>query len=111
MTTVGSGAGDGIRSAGRRKVAIGAIDTVDAVGSALPGDGGLGQLLSEVVNAIGQAGRPRGARTRRGRHTLEGVVVSGTPSGLRQRSAGLVVGPVGLSGVGEEWDNCSDSLC
>lgn len=111
VTTVRSGARDGIRSTGGCEIAIGAIDPVDAIGSTLVGDGSLGQLFSEVVNPIGQADRPGSARTGCRRDALEGVVISGSSSGLRQRSAGLVVGPVGLSGVGEERDNGSDSLC
>lgn len=73
-------------------------------------NGGLLELLGEVVGAIAQAIAARTTRTRRGRHALKGVVLSSGFRVLGQGRTGFVIGPVGLSRVGEKRNDGGDSF-
>lgn len=109
----GTVAGDGIRTAGGCEVVMAVAISVavgcNAIGGFI-GEGGLCELLGEVVNAIGQAGGPGNTGTGCSWDALERVVFFRRARRLSKRSAGLVVRPVGLPGVGEEGHDGGDAL-
>lgn len=89
-------------------IRLGMRFTIDLGGSVAVSQRCLGEHLGDVDPAA-QAHALRQVGTWSGRNALEGIFAR-VAGGLVERSAGFVVGQVGLSRIGEEGQDGGDSL-